>query len=169
MNRFFRGYNRVKYLARIKHWRGRSVHSPFLYRMVREGFMKSSNLAVDESLMLELLQHGFSKSSTQMICRLYNKLGSNGYTFSASDYKDEGLIIIDGEIDMNAILEINSLCGISCTKCVVVKSIYQSKSRYRTWKQLSATISSGVAVDLYHTGVLFLDRHLNKQYFKMRP
>ncbi len=166
-NRIFRNYNRVKYLMRVKHWRGRSIHSPFLYNVIRGGFMKNDDTGVDKKLYSDLLDKNFTVSHTQVICRLYSHLNYTSYTFDSHNYNGEDMVIIAENIDIKPIVTIADSCNKEQTVCVVVNSIYKTRQRYHLWKLLSLA-SRGVAVDLYHTGYLFLDRHLNRQNFKMR-
>ncbi|MFI3315730.1 MAG: hypothetical protein R3Y04_08745 [Rikenellaceae bacterium] len=167
-NKLFSSYNRVKYLMRVKHWHGRSVHSPFLYSVVRESFMENDTLKIEEKLYNELIDNGFTKAHSQRVCRLYAYLDYKSYTFDANSYNNEDLIIVSEEIDVHDISAISEKAHKDKrTICVVVKSIYKTTKRYKTWNLLSLA-TGGVAVDMYHTGYLFLDYYLNKQKFKMR-
>ncbi len=166
-NKIFRNYNRVKYLMRVKHWKGRSIHSPFLYNVIRGGFMKSDEVVIDQKLHQDLLSQHFSDDQALVVCRLYAHLNYSSYTFDSTNYKGESLIIVTDNIDIKSIVTIADSCNKEQTVCVVVNSIYKTRQRHHLWKLLSIA-SRGVAVDLYHTGYLFLDRHLNSQNFKMR-
>lgn len=153
---------------RIKYWRGRSVHSPFLYSVVRGGFMKNSSLKIDEKLNSELLINGFTVKHAERACRLFAYLNYESYTFDIDNYSHEDLVIISGEINLKSIVKLaEKVSEDKKTICVIVNSIYKTKQRYRLWNLLSI-VSGGVAVDLYHTGYLFLDCYLNKQRYKMR-
>lgn len=167
-NRVFQSYNRVKYLMRIKHWRGRSVHSPFLYSVVRGGFMKNNSLSIDEKLSSELIKSGFTLQHAERACRLFAYLNYNSYTFNIDNYTNEDFVVISGDINLKSVVQLaEKVTENKKTVCVVVNSIYKTKQRYRIWNLLSI-VSGGVAVDLYHTGYLFLDCYLNKQRYKMR-
>lgn len=167
-NKVFSEYNRVKYLMRVKHWRGRSVHSPFLYSVVREGFMRNDSLPINETLFTQLKERGFSQVQALRVCRLYAHLGYESYTFDAANYTDEQLIVLGENItpkDIALIAQKN--CKNHRTICVVMHGIYKTKERHHMWNLLSV-VTGGVAVDLYHNGYLFIDCHLNRQKFKMR-
>ncbi len=167
-NKLFSGYNRVKYLMRIKHWHGRSIHSPFLYSVVRESFMDNNNLDIDNNLCSLLIDNGFTKSHSQRVCRLFAYLKYKSYTFDAKNYNDEDLVIVGSDFDINDIIAISERAKAQKrTICVVVRSIYKSTKHYKQWNLLTLA-TGGVAVDLYHSGYLFLDYYLNKQKFKMR-
>ncbi|MEG1935317.1 MAG: hypothetical protein RR141_04925, partial [Rikenellaceae bacterium] len=88
--------------------------------------------------------------------------------FDINNYQNEDFVVISDEINLKSIVQLsNKVTENKKTVCVVVNSIYKSKQRFRIWNLLSI-VSGGVAVDLYHTGYLFLDCYLNKQRYKMR-
>lgn len=153
---------------RVKYWRGRSVHSPFLYNVIREGFMKNENLPIDESFFNKLRENTFSYDQAMRVCRLFTHLGYETYTFDTQNYNGEDMVIVSGELNPN---EISAIAKQNRSKrrtiCVVVRAIYKDKRRHQKWNLLSV-ITGGVAVDLYHNGYLFIDRFLNRQNFKMR-
>ena len=53
----FKRYTRVKYLLRVRHWRGHDVHSPFTYNLVREALMlhrRNRDMSIDGAWRKEL-------------------------------------------------------------------------------------------------------------------
>ena len=52
--RIFRGYFRLGAHIHVRHWRGHGIHSPFMYGIVRNVFMKSKITGPDTRLYDEL-------------------------------------------------------------------------------------------------------------------
>lgn len=63
------GYSRT--LVRVKHFRGRKVHSPFVYGIVRNAIMKTQPLEDDRTLFDELRYRGFSIKRAAQLQNLY--------------------------------------------------------------------------------------------------
>lgn len=130
--------------------------------------MKNNSLSIDEKLSSELIKSGFTLQHAERACRLFAYLNYDSYTFNIDNYTNEDFVVISGDINLKSVVQLaEKVTENKKTVCVVVNSIYKTKQRYRIWNLLSI-VSGGVAVDLYHTGYLFLDCYLNKQRYKMR-
>lgn len=79
---FWRMVTTVGYGPRIKHYRGHSVHSPLVYSLIREVFVKRHlDPAADNSLYLDLLSCGVSKYYAVRIQNMYDYCKWDTYTF----------------------------------------------------------------------------------------
>ena len=168
-NKVFKRYNKVKYLLRIKHWRGRDVHSPFTYRLVRSALMYNKNnfFYPDRKMAEILLQNGVSRGQAYRVCRVYAYLGFNSYVFGAENYGGEDMLFIlssltEREVD-NIAVRMKERGGRSC---MVLFSLYETPQRHKIWNYIVKNVDA-VAIDLYYTGFLFFDDNLNKQCYKM--
>ena len=52
----FRNYFRLRGKIHVRHWRGHGVHSPFMYGIVRNVFMKNRITGSDRALYQALLR-----------------------------------------------------------------------------------------------------------------
>lgn len=68
-------------VRRLRHWRGKGVHSPFMYGVVRGVFLKSRLSGPEHRLYDELLGRGVRKKDAVVLQNLYGYCGAEGYTF----------------------------------------------------------------------------------------
>lgn len=50
---------------------------------------------------------------------------------------------------------------------LIVEDIHGSRDKYRMWKAMTADNHSGVSIDMYHCGIIFFDKSLYKQHYKV--
>ncbi len=156
---------RVKYSLRYKHRRGHRVHSPYVYRLIRELFLEnfSQNIECDELLCDTLCEKGLDYNYSYRVAQLmgYNNLGS--YVIDPTNYNNEEMIIFSS-ITHDRVMMLNNLIGDSGRKVVVFLNIYHSKEERCNWK----SIDCGLRLDLFKLGIVVVDKHLNNQYFKLK-
>ena len=167
----FKRYTRVKYLLRVRHWRGHDVHSPFTYNLVREALMlhrRNRDMSIDGALRREHGALGLSESRIGRIGRVYNYLGFGSYAVGAESYDGEDMLILPEEISgkhLDALAE--RISGLDKRVCVVMTGIYASTTRHSVWHHILRDYDA-VCIDLYHLAFVIFDKYLSKQSYKMR-
>lgn len=167
----FKRYTRVKYLLRVRHWRGHDVHSPFTYNLVREALMshrRNRDMSIDPALRRDLAALGLSESRIGRIGRVYNYLGFTSYAIGAESYDGEDMLVLSEEISgesLDALAE--RIGGLDKRVCVVITGIYATTDRHSVWHHILKDYDA-VCIDLYHLALVIFDRYLSKQSYKMR-
>lgn len=82
--RLFRGYFRLRSNIHVHHWRGHGIHSPFMYGIVRNVFMKSRVVGPDRRLYEVLRRDGIEQKQAVKIQNLYTHCRMNGFLTIAS-------------------------------------------------------------------------------------
>lgn len=70
---------------RFRYWRGHGIHSPFMYGLVRNAFMRSRLRGKDTGLYIRLRDCGVARKSAAALQNLYNYCGSEVRIFPASE------------------------------------------------------------------------------------
>ena len=78
--RLFRGYFRIGAHIHVRHWRGHGIHSPFMYGIVRNVFMKSRITGGDTALYEALRGERIGKKNAVKLQNLYTHCRMDGYT-----------------------------------------------------------------------------------------
>ncbi len=60
----------MKMLPRIRHWRGHGIHSPFVYRLVREVFTGSGWVGEERSMYNILINKGVQRKTARQLQNL---------------------------------------------------------------------------------------------------
>lgn len=77
--------------ANVRHYRGHGVHSPFVYSLVRQVFMRRRVEGADTALYTELLLRHVSRRRATQLQNLYSHCGYANYLFA-----DKLPIMLDG-------------------------------------------------------------------------
>lgn len=164
-------YNKIAYMLRIRHFRGRGVHSPFMYTVVRKALMnrRGKHLTPNRPLVEYLRGFNFSENSSKRVSRVYSYLQFESYgVYRGGEYGGEDLIVIDPTIDIEQFLELeSSIYGSSKIVCAVFDKIYSDPESHKLWNGVLQR-SEVVAVDLYYEGIVFFNKNLHKQSYKMK-
>ncbi len=169
-----RAANYSRTLVRVKHFRGRKVHSPFVYGIVRNAIMKTTPQGPDTTLFDELRRRGFSKKRAAQLQNLYTFRGFTSVVFA----EDERSLST-----FNFQLSTETLCfampsltaeqtatlaekahGTGAALCLV--SPYENRGRRR----LALTLVSShrhTSIDNRGFLLIFTDERLPKQHFKL--
>lgn len=75
-----RVYFGVRSRIHVRHFRGRSIHSPFMYGMVRNVFMQGRITGPDDRLYNLLRETGLGESASVMLQNMLTYSGLHGYT-----------------------------------------------------------------------------------------
>lgn len=79
-----RVYFGVRSRIHLRHFRGRSIHSPFMYGLVRNVFMKSRIDGPDFRLYERLREADISESTAVLLQNLFTYSGMNGYRLTGA-------------------------------------------------------------------------------------
>lgn len=166
----FKRYNKIKYLLRIKHFRGRAVHSPFMYQIVRKALMvRSKRLTVHEKKMYYFfIANGFNERSSRQLMRLYTYLEFENYAVYKDGYSGEDFIILFPQMGETEVEELSKqICEEHRLACGVINNIYGNSEAHSLWDYMVKNIDA-VTVDLFNVGVVFFCEDLQKQNYKMK-
>ena len=158
-------------LVRVKHFRGRKVHSPFVYGIVRNAIMKTTPQGDDHALFDELRSRGFSRKRAAQLQNLYTFKGYNSAIFAegaksfSTGLHAGTLCFITPSLPADKTLAlVESACGTGAALCMV--SPYESRARRRLAQSLVAS-HRHTSVDNRGFLLLFTDERLPKQHFKL--
>jgi hypothetical protein len=161
---------------RMKHYRGRKVHSPFVYGIVRSAIMKKKPSEADTALFDELRGHGFSKRRAAQLQNLYVTRGFTSVVFAeeaGGSHDDAPKVALDAgtlcfampslpALRMPALVEEAKNTG--ATLCLV--SPCESRARHRM-ARLLVREHAHTSIDNRGFLLLFFDERLPKQHFKL--
>jgi hypothetical protein len=157
-------------LARVKHYRGAGVHSPFVYGVIRNAMMKTSPEGNDHPLFDTLRERGFSRRRAAQLQNLYNFLEYTSALFAEDENQlpamdASALCFVMPTLPEHATHELVTAAeGSGCTLCVI--SPYGSRSRHKMARTLIAR-HRHTSVDNRGFLLLFFNHRLPKQHFKL--
>ena len=156
-------------LVRVKHFRGRKVHSPFVYGIVRNAIMKTTPQGSDHALFDELRRRGFSRKRAAQLQNLYTFRGYGAAVFTEegdTPSLDSGtLCFVMPSLPTDRTLAlVEAARGTGAAICIV--SPYESRARRRLAQSLVAS-HCHTSVDNRGFLLLFTDERLPKQHFKL--
>ncbi len=171
-NRASRAILYTKSTLRIKHFRGHGVHSPFVYSLVRQVFMKYKFSSTDRSLYNGLRSEDCDKKTSRQLQNLYNHCSystffilnhSNHSTYNSDITSD--IIVISSSIDTHQIDEILESSLNSGTPVVV---IYPRNNKKRLKTCLTHIDSDKyLTIDNRRFMLFYCDNKLPRQHFKL--
>ncbi len=166
------GYSRT--VLRIRHYRGRKVHSPFVYGIVRNAIMKTTPQGEDRALFDELRTRGFSTKRAAQLQNLYTFRGYDSVVFAECEnplsithypLSIETLCLVMPSLSEEQTLAlVESARGTGAAICLVRP--HESRGRRRLARSLVAS-HCHTSVDNRGFLLLFTDDRLPKQHFKL--
>ncbi|MDR2894703.1 MAG: hypothetical protein LBU97_04505 [Alistipes sp.] len=166
-------------LVRVKHYRGRKVHSPFVYGIVRNAIMKTTPQGGDRTLFDGLRERGFSVKRAAQLQNLYTYRGYTSAVFAEGGDAPDGAALDAGTLCLGA----GTLCfamptlppeqtralverarGTGAAICVVAP--YENRARLRLAREL-VEAHRHTSVDNRGFLLIFTDERLPKQHFKL--
>ncbi|MFI3261719.1 MAG: hypothetical protein R3Y26_02295 [Rikenellaceae bacterium] len=163
-------YSKIKYLLRVKHFRGRDVHSPFMYGIVRKALMnrRGKHLIINAKLYDFLGQCGYISSSRKRICRIFTYLELEDYMKIDSYNNSNGLIVLENSQEFEALKKcVEEIRNSGAFAFITLGNIYADDKANLLWNKIIFELDC-VAVDLYHEGLIFVNESLCKQDYKMK-
>ncbi len=183
-------------LVRVKHFRGRKVHSPFVYGIVRNAIMKTTPQGDDRALFDELRARGFSVKRAAQLQNLYSFREYDSVVFAEGD--DSFSVVLPSALPappicgdsqasvsetFNSQFSINTLCFVMPSlpeaqtvalverargtgAAICMVSPYESRARRRLAKNLVDS-HGHTSVDNRGFLLLFTDERMPKQHFKL--
>ena len=151
-------------VARARYFRGHGVHSPFVYRLVRQAFMRRG-LLTDEPVLYEaLLQRGFGKKRAVQLQNLYTLCDYRA--FSIDDLETNcDLCLLTEAVSENRTREVVERAARRHTT-VAVMSPYEGRERAALCRELVDNHSC-TSVDKRAFLLLFTDPNLPKQHYRI--
>lgn len=148
-------------LFRARHFRGHGVHSPFVYDIVRNVFMRSELLPGDRALYHALLGRGVA---TRRAVQLQNLAIHCGLRTFGLDRAGADLCILTRELSrIETLAAVHAAAGEGAT--VALLAPYDGRARQALCRQIVAAHRS-TSVD--NRGYLLLfNNHLPKQHFEL--
>lgn len=170
INIVYKRYHKLKYLLRVKHYKGRKIHSPFMYTLMRRALMGSHNHTTTQSpIYRELRQLGFKGKDAGKVARVYHFLSMNRYSLDHGNYMGEEMVIMPYNATYSDISDIISKIDreLESIICLVIPNIYKSKESRATWRLINEEHNI-VGVDIFSIGLIFVSSDLQKQSYKLR-
>ena len=149
---------------------GRAIHSPFAYSLIREALMehRGNTFPIKEDLYEWLQREGISPQKCLKICRVYAFLQYKSYCTDYTRYSREDMLLIGDYISEEQLKCLADKIEKQGKRiCVVLFGIYRTLPQHHVWHYLLRNIRC-VSMDFYSFALLFFDRELNPQYYKMR-
>jgi hypothetical protein len=160
------GWSRT--LVRVKHFRGRKVHSPFVYGIVRNAIMKTTPQGDDRVLFDELRARGFSIKRAAQLQNLYTFRGYDSVVFAEGSMPllDAGTLCfaMPSLPEARTVALVEGARGTGTAICVV--SPYENRARRRLAQSLVES-HRHTSIDNRGFLLLFTDERMPKQHFKL--
>lgn len=148
-------------LSRARYFRGHGVHSPFVYDIVREVFMRDGLLPGDRTLYEALTAAGISRRRAG---QLQNLMIHCGYTTFGLNRADTDLCVVTRDLpraETLALVRAASEAG----HTVAVMSPYDGHVRQALCRQIVARHGSTTVDNRGY--LLIFNNHLPKQHFRI--
>ncbi len=155
---------RVKYSLRYKHRRGHRIHSPYVYGVVREFFVKKtpSSLKTHPELINMLCGNGIKYNLAYRVGQFMTYNNLNSVALNPTDYNNEDLVIFSN-MSHHSSSVIESMRERGNRSAIIFLNIYRRKECRSKWRGII-----GLKLDLYELGIVVIDDHLNNEYYKLK-
>ena len=148
-------------VARVRHFRGHGVHSPFVYQIVRKVFMQKRFLGEERALYDRLIALGLSHRRAMQLQNL--ALHCNYATWSI-DAEGGELVILTLDCDAEALVRhAEAARAAKATLCILTP--YHTAER---WQTCCSLVEGHPSTTVDNRGYLLLfNNHLPKQRFRL--
>lgn len=150
----------TKLFARIRHWRGHGIHSPYVYRLVREVFMDHTIAHDPHGPYDELRRMGIRKKTARQIHNLHCFSGCCEYAIGEATKADFRIVPAGSPHDSVA-ANLDSRDGI-----IIVLRPYGRRATLDECKR-EAVRQRGLTIDKGRFFVFFPTETEPKQHFKI--
>ena len=148
-------------LSRARYFRGHGVHSPFVYEIVREVFMRDELLPGDRALYETLLAAGVPRRRAVQLQNLAIHCGFRTFGLNRADAE---LCIVTRDVPRAATLALVRAAG-AAGHTVAVMSPYDGHVRQALCAQIVARHRSTTVDNRGY--LLIFNNHLPKQHFRI--
>ena len=150
------------HIKRARYFRGHGVHSPFVYAIVRQVFMRSTFLADDRALYNALIEQGVAKRRALQLQNLMEHLRYTSFCIDSAAEAD--MIIATADYPTSQLSALATTArNESRTLCIMAPSI--DRERDRECKRL---VAEHTCTSVDNRGYLLLfNNHLPKQKFRL--
>lgn len=149
-------------LSRARYFRGHGVHSPFVYDIVREVFMKHSIQGDDRRLYESLCRAGVSSRRAVQLQNLFSHCGYQ--TFGVDGEEHAALCVLTRNYPENRILSAVAAAAESGTTLCVMEP-YRNIMRRELCRRIVREHRSTTVDNRGY--LLIFNNHLPKQHFKL--
>ncbi len=154
--------------ANVRHYRGHGVHSPFVYSLVRQVFMRRRVEGADTALYTDLILRHVSRRRATQLQNLYSHCGYENYLFADAEQMcldGVELCVVPRECDAAQLMHLTAEAHrTQTTLCILAPR--DEKARNRQCRRLVSE-HSGTSVDNRGYLLLFNVEGLPKQHFSL--
>ncbi|MBQ5670675.1 MAG: hypothetical protein IIV29_08305 [Tidjanibacter sp.] len=155
----------MKLEKRFRHSRGYGVHSPFLYKVVREAMMPRKVATTDTRLRGELVAAGVGGRTAT---RLQNYLSMVGYTRwainKAEAFTEGTLFVATPDCPHEVVEQMAEMCGVDGTTMATLCVIHHKGKAERVWRRELVEGHKGMSAEKPRFTFLFFNPALPKQH-----
>ena len=167
--RIFRGYFRLGAHIHVRHWRGHGIHSPFMYGIVRNVFMKSKITGPDTRLYDELRRERIGRKHAVNIQNLYAHCRMESHTLvpglGSQTRAGRNLCILMPDASAETIVEkVRESAGKD--DCLILLAPHRNARRWRMAQQIR-THYPCVSVDRRVMMIYFFNPKLQPQHYRI--
>ncbi|MFI3305448.1 MAG: hypothetical protein R3Y68_02905 [Rikenellaceae bacterium] len=154
-------------LSRIRHIRGHGVHSPYIYTLVREVFMRRKLLCTTDSIALYDLLQRVGELGERRCVELQNVATHCGYshfTIDSEELQGTDMVVVTS-LHPVALLEGIVATAAACGTTVAILHPEGSTERERVCERITTEHKSTTVRRREY--VLIFNNHLPKQHFEL--
>lgn len=148
-------------LSRARYFRGHGVHSPFVYDLVREVFMRDGLLPGDRALYGALLAAGVSQ---RRAIQLQNLAIHYGYASFGMNRAEGDLWVVTRDVTVEVLAAFVEAAA-AARRTVAVLAPYESRERQAACRRIVAAHRSTTVDNRGY--LLVFNNHLPKQHFRL--
>lgn len=151
-------------VARVRYFRGHGVHSPFVYQLVRQAFMKGKLQTSEPVLYEALVQRGFVKKRAVQLQNLYSHCDYRSFSIDSLENPCD-LCLLTEAIGEQETIELVERAAMRHTT-VALMSPYNGRKRTDLCRRLTEAHPC-TSVDKRAFLLLFSDSKLPKQHYRI--
>ena len=151
-------------VARARYFRGHGVHSPFVYQLVRQAFMKRDLITDEPKLYDTLLARGFARKRARQLQNLYTHCGYQNFAIDSLDESCDLCLLTEqtGECETRAMVREAS----QRQTTIALLSPYEGRERAEFCNRLIEEHPC-TSVDKRGFILLFSNDNLPKQHYRI--